>query len=469
MIVDNMITAMTEAIKQNLTAFCERHDFSRLTPDLAEEMARGVQQVISLAGLAGYRTFLRSHEVHDETIEVDGEVYRLKGAMAKRFMTPFGPMIMDRNLFQNKSDTKSYIPLDVAWGMDDEFMTVEVREAVSFSSSLVTPEETQTLLEKSALFRPSATAIKHVLDTQGELIAKHKEELDRAIRLEEEAPRGTRVLAGSLDGANVLLNEPGVKRGRPHERPTGREEGETSTSYKNAMVGSISFYGEVPEGERTSQRLDCHYTSHMPEDHATTFKKQFEAEMADAESKCGPDVIKVLLLDAARPLWNYVENTPLFDDYEKCIDYCHTLEHLSQASEALFGKSSTEAKSWYDKYRKILLEKDKGAQCVLRSIDYYANTQTLSAASRKELGTERTFFQRNKHRMNYANFRRRGLPIGSGPVEAACKTLVKARLCRSGMRWSRDGGENILDLRTYVKSNRWDAAWEKIKRLPKAV
>ena len=301
------------------------------------------------------------------------------------------------------------------------------------------------------------------------MISKHKEELDRAIRLEEKVACGTRVLAGSLDGANVLLNEPGVKRGRPHERPTGREDGETSTSYKNAMVGSISFYGDVPEGERTPQRLDCHYTSHMPEDHATTFKKQFEAEMADAESKCGPEVIKVLLLDGARPLWNYVENTALFHDYEKCIDYCHTLEHLSRASEALFGKSSTEAKSWYDKYRKILLENDEGAQCVLRSIDYYANTQKLSAASRKEPGTERTFFQRNKHRMNYADFRRRGLPIGSGPVEAACKTLVKARLCRSGMRWSRDGGENILDLRTYVKSNRWDAAWEKIKRLPKAV
>ncbi len=65
--------------------------------------------------------------------------------------------------------------------------------------------------------------------------------------------------------------------------------------------------------------------------------------------------------------------------------------------------------------------------------------------------------------MTYAAFRERGLPIGSGPVEAACKTLVKTRLCRSGMRWSRKGGQRILDLRTYVKSHRWDAFWNEYK------
>jgi hypothetical protein len=72
------------------------------------------------------------------------------------------------------------------------------------------------------------------------------------------------------------------------------------------MVGSVSFYGEVPQDEKTPQRLACRYTSHMPEDHAVTFKAQFEAELLDAERQCGPDVVKVLLLDGARPLWNYV-------------------------------------------------------------------------------------------------------------------------------------------------------------------
>ena len=70
--------------------------------------------------------------------------------------------------------------------------------------------------------------------------------------------------------------------------------------------------------------------------------------------------------------------------------------------------------------------------------------------------------------MPYATFRKNGWPIGSGPIEAAAKTLVKTRLCRSGMRWTRPGGQHILNLRTYVKSNRWDSAWQHIKQLERA-
>jgi hypothetical protein len=230
------------------------------------------------------------------------------------------------------------------------------------------------------------------------------------------------------------------------------------------MVGSVTFYGVVPEGRQTPQRLASRYTSHMPEDHAVTFKTKFEAELADAERKVPPDAVKVLLCDGARAIWNYAEHNQRYDDYEKLIDYCHTLEHLSLAAEALFGKGSNDANAWYDKYRKKLLEEDLGARSVLHSMDYYEQAGALSKSRREALAAQRTFFRRNQARMTYADFRRRGLPIGSGPVEAACKTLVKTRLCRSGMRWSRKGGQRILDLRTYVKSNRWDAFWNEYKK-----
>ena len=102
---------------------------------------------------------------------------------------------------------------------------------------------------------------------------------------------------------------------------------------------------------------------------------------------------------------------------------------------------------------------------MLRSLDYYERTARLSKSRRAALDAERTFFARNGHRMDYARFRRNGWPIGSGPVEAACKSVVKARLCRSGMRWSPSGGQHILSLRTYVKSDRWNAMWSQYKRI----
>lgn len=465
MVVTRMIQAMTDTIKQKIEFFCENRDFSKLTPELAEAITEGISRAIAQAGVAGYRAFLESYEEHAPVIEREGEQYRLKGPVPKEYLTSFGPMRVSRNLYQNKSDTKSCIPLEAAWGMTDEFMTREVREAVLYSCAFVTPDEARMMFRKWALFQPSATAMKQVIAENGKRMVGHKKELDAKIQAQEAVPKGTRVLAASLDGVNVLLNERGVKRGRPSERPTGKDSPTTPTAYKNAMVGSISFYGAVPEGEKSPERLACRYTAHMPEEGAPTFKKQFEAEIRSAHENCGKDMVKVLVLDGARHFWKYVEATPLFREYEKIIDYWHALEHLSAAGEALFGKDDPEAKAWYEKYRTILLESDTGSQSVVRSMAYYASTRIRSAARREELRKQTTFFQRNKHRMRYAEFRRRGLPIGSGPVEAACKTLVKTRMCRSGMRWSRQGGENILDIRTYVKSGRWNSAWGEIKKL----
>ena len=266
----------------------------------------------------------------------------------------------------------------------------------------------------------------------------------------------------------MLLTEPGeggAKRGRPAERPGASTEQATTTAYRNAMVGSVTCYGPVPPKKKTPQRLATRYASHMPEEHAPTFKAKFEAELAEAERKAPPEIIKVLVCDGARAIWNYAAQNDRFNDYEKIIDYCHALEHLSLAAEALFGKGADAGKDWYDKYRKKLLEEDLAPRSVLHSMDYYEQANRLPKSRKDALEAQRTFFKRNQSKMTYADFRRRGLPIGSGPVEAACKTLVKTRLCRSGMRWTRKGGQRILDLRTYVKSNRWDAFWNEYRKL----
>ncbi len=173
-------------------------------------------------------------------------------------------------------------------------------------------------------------------------------------------------------------------------------------------------------------------------------------------------------MDGARELWAYVDRQPRYDGYAKLIDYWHAVEHLSMAAEALFGKGNAAGKAWYEKYRKILRDCDTGAHQLLRSMDYYAKRQPLSPPQRTALATQRTYFHRNKTRMTYAAFRRNDWTIGSGPVEAACKTLIKTRLCRSGMRWTRTGGQHILHLRAHIKSGRWDNFWQAYKQLANA-
>ncbi len=71
------------------------------------------------------------------------------------------------------------------------------------------------------------------------------------------------------------------------------------------------------------------------------------------------------------------------------------------------------------------------------------------------------FLTRNQEIMNHAIYYAIGLPIGSGPVEAACKTIVKARMCQSGMRWNRESGGNVLNLRVIKQSGQWDQVWHR--------
>jgi len=440
---------------------------SDVSPDMAEEMNRLLGEAMSAGWTEGLQAWLATAETDAETIDVDGVTYRFKLESEKEFLTPGGMIKLTRRIYQPDVGGPCYVPLDAAWGMEGQFAAVEVRDAALYAVALGTAGEAETLLAKCSLFRPSATAIKRMAKQMGQWIEEHEDEVLTEIRDQEPILEEARVLCASMDGVNVLLSEPGKKMGRPNERPhEGQSRRHVSpTCYKNAMVGSVSFYGQVPEGKASPKRLLSRYAARMPEDRAPTLKAKFESELQQAESRLGDDVVRIALCDGARGLWTYLDTNPQFHSYEKLVDYHHTTEHLSKAAEALFGKGSRKAQDWYDKYCSKLRSEDGGGVRVLRSLAYYERTGKLSKSRRAALATERTFFTRNEHRMDYARFRRNGWPIGSGPVEAACKSVVKTRLCRSDMRWSRCGGQHILSLRTYVKSDRWDAMWSQYKRI----
>ncbi len=439
-------------------------------PEQLEEVNRLFGKAMSAGWTAGLETWLSTAETDAETIEVDGITHRYKLESEKEFLTPGGMIKLTRRVYQPDAGGKCQIPLDAAWGMEDQFATVEVRDAALYAVALGTPQEAKALLAKCSLFQPSATAIKRMAIQMGQWLEEHEDEVLTEIRAAEPLPEETCVLCASLDGVNVLLSEPGKKKGRPNERPheDGSRETLSPTSYKNAMVGSLSFYGEVPEGKVTPERLASRYAARMPEDRAPTLKAKFEQELQETEYRLSDDVVRIALCDGARGLWTYIDDKPMYDDYEKLVDYHHTTEHLSKAAEAIFGKASPNAQNWYNKYCAKLKGEEGGAKRVLRSLDYHERTIRLSRSRREALDTERTFFTRNESRMDYARFREHGWPIGSGPVEAACKSVVKTRLCRSGMRWSRNGGQHILSLRTYVKSDRWNAMWKQYKRIERS-
>ena len=96
---------------------------------------------------------------------------------------------------------------------------------------------------------------------------------------------------------------------------------------------------------------------------------------------------------------------------------------------------------------------------LLRSLSYHRRKLRRRSERYRQATTELGYFRNNRDKMDYARYHASGLIISSGPVEAAAKTIVGHRLKRSGMRWTRQGGQQILNLRVHVQSKRWDAFW----------
>ncbi len=153
----------------------------------------------------------------------------------------------------------------------------------------------------------------------------------------------------------------------------------------------------------------------------------------------------VVLGDGAKWIWNLAAEH--FGERTEIIDFYHASEHIWDVAKAIHGEGTSEAKVWAEKRVEELLK--KGARPVRWAL-VKAKAQTPESV--KVLRVERDFFRNNAARMDYPTFRARGLPIGSGAVESSAKHLVQQRMKRPGARWSEQGAQAVLNVRSRLLS-----------------
>jgi hypothetical protein len=165
---------------------------------------------------------------------------------------------------------------------------------------------------------------------------------------------------------------------------------------------------------------------------------------------------RVFLGDGAHWLWelaalHFPEATPVLDWY-------HLQEHVHAAANAVFGDGTEESKTWA---KSRLDELYEGQHTAARQAVGQLHKDLRSPAKREALRALSVYLKNNAERMDYAHYRAAGLPIGSGPVESACKSLVGGRCKQSGMRnWRRDGAEAVLRLRAAQYDDEFSPLWE---------
>jgi hypothetical protein len=160
----------------------------------------------------------------------------------------------------------------------------------------------------------------------------------------------------------------------------------------------------------------------------------------------------VLLIDGAAGLENM--GRLCFKGCVQIVDFYHALEHAGQVLEALLGKAHPDYQKRLRRWAKRLL-KNKVQALIQETRQQCAGT-SQAAAVEEGLG----YFVRNVSRMQYGTFRAAGYFIGSGVVEAGCKTIIGGRCKQSGMFWSESGADNILALRCIHSSRRLEDFWK---------
>ena len=130
-------------------------------------------------------------------------------------------------------------------------------------------------------------------------------------------------------------------------------------------------------------------------------------------------------------------------------------ERLADLGKIVYGPTSEKARQWTAARKDQLDEGD--VEAVVLSME---RLRPREHQVREEVRTAIDFFLTNKDRMRYAEFRRQGLFVGSGVVEAGCKTIMGLRLKQSGMRWTVAGANAIIALRCCQLSGRWEEFWE---------
>ena len=163
---------------------------------------------------------------------------------------------------------------------------------------------------------------------------------------------------------------------------------------------------------------------------------------------------KVVIGDGAEWIWNLVAEH--FPGAIQIVDLYHARQHLWEVARQLYAHEEVQQKAWMKVHQKRLLDKGKIEKLVglLRSVDT-ANPQIA-----EKIRTEADYFERNAERMRYPAFRRLHLFVGSGVIEAGCKTVIGSRLKQSGMFWTVRGANAILALRCSHLNGRFEDYWE---------
>lgn len=371
---------------------------------------------------------------------IDGEMHHRVLRTPSTYVGVAGEIRLERTLYRASGARQAVVPVELRAGLVEGHWTPLAAKNMTWVAAHLTPGEGEELFQRLGGMQPSKSSLDRVPKGLSAHWEAKREAFERALQASEEIPAKAVSVAVSLDGVMVPL--------RQGEYPGKTQE---EAGYREAACATLSFFDEAGE------RLETRRMARMPEPGKPALKRMLTQE-CQAVLNVRPALQLMKLADGAKDNWRYLSTA--FPAGVELVDFFHAAQHLESAITAAYGKDSAITEADVDKYRRILKEESAGVAKVIRHLRYLVKKYPR----RKPIKEALVYFRNNRARMTYADALANQLPIGSGVVEAACKSVVTQRLKCSGMRWGISGGQAILTFRALAQSHRFDNAWRLLSR-----
>jgi hypothetical protein len=389
-----------------------------------------IQQALNQAGVVATEETLTRFDTDGAPIRIGPIKMTSMGKVPKQYQTPSGGATVARHVYQGPMGGKTFCPLDqnarIIVSSTPRFAKMVTFKDAEFGVGRVIED-----LGENHGRTVARSFVQDVADAVATVALAKEENWEYALA-ELEGPVATITIG--LEGTCLLLGEDG---------------------WREAMVGTLGFY------DKEGQRLHTISTAATPESGKLTFFDRLDREI-DRVRAASPDAVSVGLADGAKENWTYLE----LKTRMQVVDFSHATQYVWSAAEDLFAEEGAGLRRWVDEWCQRL--KHEAGAAVALIADLETRGKALGRKRLPKAVEDALTYLRNQvkgGRMDYAELVAQHLPIGSGVTEAACKVLVKQRLCGSGMRWKEAGAAAVLSGRclTYP-SERWGQFWGRIER-----
>jgi hypothetical protein len=375
-----------------------------------------------------------------------GAEARFHSIRPRRLLTVLGPVEFERAYYVCPRCRQGHSPRDRELDVEATEFSPGVRRMMALVGSETSFGQGREQLELLAGLKVSAKAVERQAEAIGADIAVcEQEEIGRAKQLElpEVCAPAVPILYIEMDGTGI----PVVKA--ETEGRAGKLEGQPAHT-REVKIGSVFTQTILdPEGRPVRDEESTSYVAAIEsaEDFGLRiYTEAWRRGWSRAKKK-------VVIGDGAIWIWNLAEQH--FPGAIQIVDLYHARQHLWDLSAKLFPNDEPGRRRWM---ARPLHRLDRGR--IEELVTILRDLHPANPELAKVVHNEADYFQRNAERMRYPAFRAQSLFVGSGVVEAGCKTVIGARLKRSGMFWTVRGADAIIALRCCRLSGRFEDYWE---------